>query len=512
MGYNVKILTPSHGFELFDEHEELYIYRDPITNDILRIYSYRKPRVEHIVFDGGLLSYPEVYSPKYLLPKVLQWARVIKYYALMELDHGIKPVVIHGNDWHSVPAMILLNNLYTSISAATRFYYQIHLLSRTKLGYREITDLLGTSPDHQVRGAYGIKSIREYYELSRGYVDRLGALLADKVLTVSRDYLREVLRRIGLDLESRADYIPNATTWNLDDVLPRVCKIHGEIASYCNRESVLGRERKKLREYLLLKALGRLGVNEPVIEDPETRELLKRVDYPPFRGDGKVEAFSSDGPLVLVTGRVSRQKGLHILAKSLDLIVSRLPSIRVLFVVLPVWGSIDLVRELIELSIIYRENVRVVFGKVPSIYELAYIACDVTAVPSIYEPFGLVALEAMAMGAPAVVSRTGGLAETVLDIREYGAKGTGMHVKPGDYEELAAVLTDALLYIETVYHTPWTREWYKLVNSVENNVLGDLLLSNPNAPLLNRRSSIIRASEYSWKSSASKAIKIYGIE
>ncbi len=38
-------------------------------------------------------------------------------------------------------------------------------------------------------------------------------------------------------------------------------------------------------------------------------------------------------------------------------------------------------------------------------------ACVV--IPSLYEPFGIVALEAMAAGAPTIVARTGGLAEIV---------------------------------------------------------------------------------------------------
>ncbi|MEP6953554.1 MAG: glycosyltransferase family 4 protein, partial [Solirubrobacteraceae bacterium] len=44
-----------------------------------------------------------------------------------------------------------------------------------------------------------------------------------------------------------------------------------------------------------------------------------------------------------------------------------------------------------------------------SLYRIA----DLTVVPSLYEPFGLVALEAMASGCPCIVSDTGGLREVV---------------------------------------------------------------------------------------------------
>jgi glycogen synthase len=42
-----------------------------------------------------------------------------------------------------------------------------------------------------------------------------------------------------------------------------------------------------------------------------------------------------------------------------------------------------------------------------------YRISDLTVVPSIYEPFGLVALEAMASGCPCLVADTGGLREVV---------------------------------------------------------------------------------------------------
>ena len=40
-------------------------------------------------------------------------------------------------------------------------------------------------------------------------------------------------------------------------------------------------------------------------------------------------------------------------------------------------------------------------------------SAELCIIPSLYEPFGLVALEAMASGTPLIVSDTGGLAEIV---------------------------------------------------------------------------------------------------
>lgn len=64
----------------------------------------------------------------------------------------------------------------------------------------------------------------------------------------------------------------------------------------------------------------------------------------------------------------------------------------------------------------------------------AYAQSDVALVPSLTEPFGNVAVEAMAMGLPVVASRVGGLREIVED----GA--TGLLVEPGDAAALAAAV------------------------------------------------------------------------
>lgn len=65
-------------------------------------------------------------------------------------------------------------------------------------------------------------------------------------------------------------------------------------------------------------------------------------------------------------------------------------------------------------------------------------AADVCVVPSYYETFGLVAIEAMACGTPVIASRVGGLKYTVID----GV--TGFHVPPRDPRALAARLAEAL--------------------------------------------------------------------
>lgn len=63
---------------------------------------------------------------------------------------------------------------------------------------------------------------------------------------------------------------------------------------------------------------------------------------------------------------------------------------------------------------------------------------DVAVLPSHYEPFGIVALEAAAAGAPLVVSNVGGLGEAVIDGQ------TGLSFPPRDIPALAAAVRAAL--------------------------------------------------------------------
>ena len=73
-----------------------------------------------------------------------------------------------------------------------------------------------------------------------------------------------------------------------------------------------------------------------------------------------------------------------------------------------------------------------------------YVAAEATVMPSYYESFGMVALEAMACGSPVVASRVGGLTTTVKD----GV--TGYLVPEGD----AVALADRL---KLLLHDPKTR-------------------------------------------------------
>ena len=120
------------------------------------------------------------------------------------------------------------------------------------------------------------------------------------------------------------------------------------------------------------------------------------------------QQFASDGPLVVFAGRLEWEKGVHTLLEATPAVAALTPGVRV--VIAGRGGKADELERLadrLELG-----STATFTGWLPENDLHALVAAaDIAVVPSLYEPFGLVALEAAALGTPVVVARTGGLAE-----------------------------------------------------------------------------------------------------
>ncbi|HZB48506.1 MAG TPA: glycosyltransferase family 4 protein [Mycobacteriales bacterium] len=145
--------------------------------------------------------------------------------------------------------------------------------------------------------------------------------------------------------------------------------------------------------------------------------------------------WAGDGPLVAFSGRLVYEKGVQDLLAALPRLRRRHPGLR-----LVVAGRGPSGDELVAAARRLRLGRAVTFaGFVPD-SELAALvaAADCAVVPSRYEPFGLVALEAAAAGTPVVASDAGGLAEFVRD------RETGLTFPAGDPAALAAAVGELL--------------------------------------------------------------------
>ncbi|MEU7843800.1 glycosyltransferase family 4 protein [Micromonospora sp. NPDC049114] len=145
--------------------------------------------------------------------------------------------------------------------------------------------------------------------------------------------------------------------------------------------------------------------------------------------------FAGDGPLVTFAGRLVYEKGVQHLIAALPRLRERHPGLRAVI------AGDGPYRAELEAEVHRRGLGGMVTmpgflggNDLPALMA----ASDCFAVPSIYEPFGMVALEGAAAGAPLAVAATGGLAEIV----EPGA--TGMTFRPHDPDGLGDAV-DALL-------------------------------------------------------------------
>ncbi len=113
---------------------------------------------------------------------------------------------------------------------------------------------------------------------------------------------------------------------------------------------------------------------------------------------------------MLLIGRLVYEKGFQLALEAMPRVIERLPGTRFL-----VAGSgtheAELRRQADELGLMEHGTFLGWIGD--DVLHSLYPIADVCVVPSIYEPFGLVALEAMASGCPCIVADTGGLREVV---------------------------------------------------------------------------------------------------
>jgi glycogen(starch) synthase len=114
--------------------------------------------------------------------------------------------------------------------------------------------------------------------------------------------------------------------------------------------------------------------------------------------------------LVLLIGRLVYEKGFQLALEAMPKVIKAVPGTRFL-----VAGSgtheEELKKQAAELGLMEHGTFLGWIGD--DVLRSLYGIADLTVVPSIYEPFGLVALEAMASGCPCIVADTGGLREVV---------------------------------------------------------------------------------------------------
>jgi len=148
-----------------------------------------------------------------------------------------------------------------------------------------------------------------------------------------------------------------------------------------------------------------------------------------------------DGNMILFIGRLTWVKGIRNLVQAMPSIVKDYPKTK-----LVILGKGEEQKDVIELAnrLGIGDNFVCRFEFVPEQDRIAhYAAADLCVFPSIYEPFGIVSLEAMSMAKPVVVGANGvvGFKEQVVSS---GSDQNGVHVNGNDPADIAWGLKEVL--------------------------------------------------------------------
>ena len=177
------------------------------------------------------------------------------------------------------------------------------------------------------------------------------------------------------------------------------------------------------------------------ISSRQTTVISNAVDLELFQPAKQAPPRGSNGSLrVGFAGQWIARKGLDVLLKAWVTLKSTVPSCELYLAGGPsLWKNVSGVAGAQELTARVRHMEQ--HGSVHYVGELRRSAMpafwnsvDVAVVPSLYEPFGLVALEAMSCGVPVIAAAVGGLRTIIVDGE------SGLVIPPGD----AAALTQAL--------------------------------------------------------------------
>jgi len=314
--------------------------------------------------------------------------------------------VVHCHDWQAALLPLLLREAERRhrVTLALKTVFTIHNIAYQGL-FPATTFARTNLPDE----LYHIDGLEYYSQVN--YM-KGGILFADRVTTVSPRYAREIQTPefgCGLDgvAQTRAEDIVgllngvDTSIWNptVDALLP---------ARY-SRADLSG------------KAACRA-------------ELMKRC------------GFSADfkGPVFGMICRFAEQKGVDLVLANRDFFLTR----ECRFVVLGT-GDKRMEAEMRALTAEAPGKVSLAAKLDEGMSHLIEAGCDFFVMPSLFEPCGLNQMYSQVYGTVPIVSRVGGLVDTVTDADEFPASGTGLMCEPN-----AASLRDALERALVLYRDP----------------------------------------------------------
>ena len=228
----------------------------------------------------------------------------------------------------------------------------------------------------------------------------------------------------------------------------------------------------------------------PVVDPQKIHVIYNGIDLQQYQQTAETSALSEHGvdlsiPYVLFVGRITRQKGVTHLVDAIRYLP---PDVQVVLCA----GAPDTPEISAELKLKVAEargfNPRVIWiDKMLSKQEAIqlYSHATVFCCPSVYEPFGIINLEAMACRAPVVASATGGIKEVVVD-------GETGYLVPFDQDPV----------------TSFPRDPEKFARDLAAK-LNDLLADPEKCKLFGQAGRKRAEEKFSWTSIADQTIALY---
>jgi starch synthase len=313
------------------------------------------------------------------------------------------PDVLHVHDWHTGPALL---DRARGTAAGDAFLGRLAVLATLhNLAYHGWTPAdrlaqLGLRPEEPLAG-----SSPDGVDLLRVVIER-----ADLVNTVSPGFAREAL---GPEQGHGLDDALRATRADGDRFLGILNGLDPDLWD-------------PAADTALAAPYGRGAMDG---KDACRRSLLEELGFDP----------EDDGPVAGSIGRLDRQKGFDLIADAGPALLET--GVRLVIQVGAAGPLADPVR---ALATSHPRRVALIERFDRALARRIYAACDLFLMPSRFEPCGTGQMIAMRYGTVPVVRRTGGLADSVLDVDEHPGTGTGFVFDAPEPQALAAAVRRAV--------------------------------------------------------------------
>jgi len=317
------------------------------------------------------------------------------------------PDIVHAHDWHGALALAYMHYSDRQRPATVM---TVHNLAYQGVFPREMLAAIDLPP--QSFTVHGV----EYYERI-GFL-KAGLYFADRITTVSPTYAREILSDeggmgLGGLLRERSGDLTGILNGIDTSVWDPATDPHIPGCFYTDVSS---------------------GFESEVLQNRATNKaaLQRRLGL----------QLAPDVLLLGVIGRLSSKEGLDLLLENLPTIVRE----GMQLVVLGSGGDRSLQYRYRAAAQAHPERVSVTIGHDEGLAHLIQAGADALVVPSRFEPCGLTQLCALRYGTVPIVSRIGGLEDTVVDADDLAITGggqTGFKFGPVTAENLAGVLQRA---------------------------------------------------------------------